>query len=325
LPSGGVGSFTYAWTSNPAGFNSTTQNPVVSPTVTTTYSVVVTSGGNTANANVVVTVNPLPDMPGNITGTATVCQGAQQVSFSIANVNNATGYLWSLPPGAAISAGVNTNSILVNFSPSATSGNVSVVANNACGSTNSSPNYMVTVNSLPAAAGNISGPQVVNQGTTGVTYFVPVINYATNYIWTLPQGVNIVSGANTNSIVVNISPSATTGVIIVYGSNSCGDGASSQAFPVTILPGTGVEEETAFGMMLYPNPTNGQLIIELNNQPIENYSLRIFNTIGEVVYEKQMSRDIKQVFDLNHFSNGLYYLNITGSKINKIEKLIFQK
>jgi len=325
LPNGGVGSYGYAWTSNPVGFTSGIQNPVVSPTVTTTYNVVITSGSSTANASVVVTVNPLPDAPGNITGTATVCQGAQQISYSIANVNNATGYLWSLPPGAAISAGVNTNSILVNFSPSATSGNVSVVANNACGSTNPSPNYMVTVNSLPAAAGNISGPQVVNQGTTGVTYFVPVINYATNYIWTLPQGVNIVSGANTNSIVVNISQSATTGVIIVYGSNNCGDGPSSQAFPVTILPGTGVEETEFFGMNLYPNPTNGQLIIELNNLPTENYQIRIFNTIGEVVYEKQMTREIKQIFDLSHFSNGLYYINIIGNKVNKIEKVIIQK
>ena len=320
LPSGGTGSYTYSWTSNPAGFTSTLQNPVVSPTVTTTYSLVVNS---TVNATVVVNVNPLPTIPGSITGTPTVCQGAQQISYSFANVTNATGYLWTLTPGAAISAGVNTNSILVNFAPTATSGNISVVATNSCGTSAPSPNYMVTVNSLPSAAGIISGPQVVNSGTLGVTYYVPVIPNATNYIWTLPQGVNIVSGANTNSIVVNFTSSATTGVIIVYGSNSCGNGSSSQAFPVTIL--TGVAEVEAFSVALYPNPTNGILIIEMNTVPTENFNLKVYNAIGEVVYNKLMTNEIRQSFDFNHFANGLYYINITGSKVNKIEKLIIQK
>jgi len=320
LPSGGTGSYTYSWTSTPAGFTSSLQNPVVSPTVTTTYNLTVNSSVNTT---VIVTVNPLPSTPGSITGTPTVCQGAQQISYSFANVTNATGYIWTLTPGAAISAGVNTNSILVDFAPTATSGNISVVATNSCGTSAPSPNYMVTVNSLPAPAGNISGPQVVNSGQSGVTYFVPVINYATNYIWTLPPGVNIVSGANTNSIVVNFTSSATTGVIIVYGSNSCGSGASSAAFPVTIL--TGVEEVEAFSVALYPNPTNGLLIVEMNSVPTENFNLKVYNAIGELVYNKQMTTELKQTFDFNHFANGLYYINITGNKVNKIEKLIIQK
>jgi len=323
LPSGGAGSYTYSWTSNPAGFTNTTQNPVVSPQVTTTYSVVVSSSGSTANATVVVTVNPLPSVPGNITGTPTVCQGAQQISYSVSSVNNATGYLWSLPPGAAISAGVNTNSILVNFAPSATFGNVSVVATNSCGNSASSPNYQVTVNPLPGPAGTIVGPQIANIGQTGVQYYVPAISYATNYIWTLPQGVNIVSGANTSSIVVNFSSSATTGVIIVYGSNGCGDGQSSPAFPVTVL--TGIDKIDPFSIVMYPNPTDGNLVIEMNNIPTEKLNLKVFNTIGEIVYEKQMTTDLKQSFDFNHFTNGLYYINITGSKENKIEKLIIQK
>ncbi len=323
LPSGGAGNYSYAWSSNPAGYNSSAQNPTVSPTVTTTYSVVVSSGASTANATVVVTVNPLPSVPGSITGTTPVCQGAQQISFSVSSVSNAAGYLWSLPPGAAISAGVNTNSILVDFAASATQGNISVVATNACGSSSPSANYAVTVNSLPGAAGSITGSQIVNVGQSGVGYNVPVIPYATNYIWQLPQGVNIVSGANTSSIVVNFTSGATTGVIIVYGSNACGSGQSSQAFPVTVL--TGIEEINPFALALYPNPTDGKLTIEMNNTPSEKLNMKVLNAIGEVVYEKQMTTDLKQSFDFTHFANGLYYINITGSKTNKIEKLIIQK
>lgn len=60
LPSGGTGSYSYAWTSIPAGFTSTLQNPIVSPTVTTTYAVVVTSGTQFATDNVTITVNTAP-------------------------------------------------------------------------------------------------------------------------------------------------------------------------------------------------------------------------------------------------------------------------
>jgi len=45
-PSGGSGTYTYTWTSNPAGFNSTQQNPVVSPTITTIYTVNVSDGSS---------------------------------------------------------------------------------------------------------------------------------------------------------------------------------------------------------------------------------------------------------------------------------------
>ncbi len=47
-----------------------------------------------------VTVNPLPSAAGNITGLASVCQGAANVSYTVPVIQGATGYTWSLPPGA---------------------------------------------------------------------------------------------------------------------------------------------------------------------------------------------------------------------------------
>ncbi len=53
--------YTYTWTSDPAGFESSESNPVVSPVVTTTYYVTVTSGeGCEASGQVTITVNPAP-------------------------------------------------------------------------------------------------------------------------------------------------------------------------------------------------------------------------------------------------------------------------
>jgi hypothetical protein len=57
---GGSGTFTYAWTSSPAGFTSTLQNPWVYPAVTTRYYVDVNDGVTTITDSVDVTVNQVP-------------------------------------------------------------------------------------------------------------------------------------------------------------------------------------------------------------------------------------------------------------------------
>jgi len=183
-----------------------------------------------------VTVNPTPGAAGNITGPATVCQGQNAVTYSVATIANATGYVWTVPAGATIVSGANTNSIIVNFSSTAASGNFTVYGTNNCGNGTISPAFAVTVNSLPGAAGNITGPSIVNQGQTGVVYSVAAIANATGYVWTVPTGATIVSGANTNSITVNFSNTAVSGNFTVYGTNDCGNGTVSPPYAVTVNP-----------------------------------------------------------------------------------------
>ena len=57
---GGSGTYTYSWTSIPAGFASTVQNPVVTPLETTKYIVVVDDGAQTRTDTIQVTIAPLP-------------------------------------------------------------------------------------------------------------------------------------------------------------------------------------------------------------------------------------------------------------------------
>ena len=92
-------------------------------------------------------------------------------------------------------------------------------------------------NSLPAAAGVIAGGSLVCQGENARVYSVPPIVGATQYNWTVPVGVTIVSGQGTNSITVNFSTTAMNGNIQVSGYNNCGDGIpSTLAFTVDPLP-----------------------------------------------------------------------------------------
>ncbi len=94
-------------------------------------------------------VNFLPEAAGIITGIASVCQGQTGVGYNVPAIANATGYNWTLPSGATIATGANTNSITVDFSVIATSGNITVQGSSSCGNGTVSADYAVTVNPLP--------------------------------------------------------------------------------------------------------------------------------------------------------------------------------
>lgn len=94
------------------------------------------------------TIKFVPDSA-TISGTTGICEGTTGVSFSVPLINNATGYVWTLPSGASIVGGANTNSITVDFSIGASSGNITVYGFNPCGNGVISPNHVLTVWQLP--------------------------------------------------------------------------------------------------------------------------------------------------------------------------------
>jgi hypothetical protein len=89
LVSGGSGQYSYQWSSNPPGFVSTEANPIVSPTLTTTYQLEVSDGSESIGAIVEIVVYPVP----------MVDAGADQTILTgeavTLNANGADIYLWS--------------------------------------------------------------------------------------------------------------------------------------------------------------------------------------------------------------------------------------
>ncbi|MCF8296181.1 MAG: T9SS type A sorting domain-containing protein [Saprospiraceae bacterium] len=80
LPSGGSGIYTYSWTSVPAGFTSTMQNPIAYPTATTTYHCTIYSGTSSTSSSATVLANSLPYV--NISGLSTsYCSGHAPVNI----------------------------------------------------------------------------------------------------------------------------------------------------------------------------------------------------------------------------------------------------
>ncbi len=80
---------------------------------------------------------------------------------------------------------------------------------------------------LPANAGPIIGPDTVCKGAMQIQYQVAPITGATDYIWVMPSGATIESGAHTSQIRVRFQPNFTSGNILVYGMNDCAAGQYS--------------------------------------------------------------------------------------------------
>jgi hypothetical protein len=85
-------------------------------------------GSGTARS---ITLSRLPSTPATIAGPSTVCRNQQGVVYSTPVISGLT-YTWTVPSGAVITAGQGTASVTVKFGTS--NGNVTVRANNGCGS-----------------------------------------------------------------------------------------------------------------------------------------------------------------------------------------------
>ncbi len=251
---------TYIWTV-PTGANIVSGQGTQNITVdfgTTSGNVTVTGSNSCGSGNsssLAVTVNPLP-VP-TITGTSSLCINSGNYSYS--TETGMTGYVWNVSSGGSITSGQGTSTVQVYWS-SAGAQTVSVNYTNANGCQAASPTlFNVTVNAAPGAAGSITGPDTLCAGTTGVVYSVSSIPNASTYIWTLPSGASITSGAGTNSITVDYSLSASSGNVSVYGNDFCGDGPSSSlAVTVNPVPPTPVVTFNGFSTLFSSAPIGNQ-------------------------------------------------------------------
>lgn len=63
---------------------------------------------------------------------------------------------------------------------------------------------------------------------------------------------------------------------------------------------------------IYPNPSNGQFTIEIDQLVNESCTVKIFNVIGSNVYTKRFagSPQIKEQIDISQYAKGMYFISI---------------
>ncbi len=205
----------YLWTM-PAGWTGVQQDTSIIMTVGagSGYVTVVAhnSFGYSALDSFAVSVMTVSQQPGPITGSTTFCQGTFQ-TFFVDSVAGATSYTWTKPIGWT---GVSTTDT-IHITAGTTSGNVSVTANNACGSSPARVSYDSVI-LVPAQPGNITGPQAVCS-LTQQTYSITPVPGALGYLWYNLTNGWITSGT-TETLLATVG--TVSGQLRVKSQNACG-------------------------------------------------------------------------------------------------------
>jgi hypothetical protein len=222
------GATVYTWTLNgstaavsPNGGNNPTNVTVSFPTGFTSGQLCVTAalscGGSSTSAPRCISISKNPANPNVPAGAATVCPGAAAVAYSIPGVTGATGYNWTVPANATLASGTNSPSITVNFpAPYNGTSSVCVTTTSACGA--GAVKCKNVASGIPAQPAGITGPLTNVCGST-VQYSV-VNPIASSYLWTNPAGTTISGSATGSTILLNISPTFTSGALTVAANSS---------------------------------------------------------------------------------------------------------
>ncbi|MES2389474.1 MAG: T9SS type A sorting domain-containing protein [Bacteroidota bacterium] len=256
-----------AATGNVWSNGATTKTISVSSAGTYTVKVVTGSCTSATSAGTIVTTGTIPGAAGAITGTATVTQGSNG-NYSVATISNAITYSWTYS-GTGMSVMGNGKSVGINFSPTATSGTLTVKGVSPCGN-GTSATLAITVTPLSISSISLNTNQSIsgiyqNVVITGTPTITLTGKLTVNGTITIPAGATLVTGCNiiagsgsfilepgANLVVCNsdgIASSGNTGAIQTVNRNFSTGGNYNFSGTVAQITGTGL-----------PNPVNNLTI-----------------------------------------------------------------
>lgn len=283
--------------------------------------------------------NPPP--PFSIIGENPVCATTPKLfKVSAGNVIN-----WSISPsGQNLVTGVVTgNTITLSRTPSTPSGFITLTATiqNACGAQ--------TTSSMKVAVGSPS--------PTGLTYVLnacPEYQFYCDYIggntynWSYYNVANPVSETNltghSQTVKINFPMGNTQYKVGVSTQNACGLSPKTGVLITTcIFTGSGhrvkkdsiqtindIKTEGFENLVIYPNPTKHNLIIDLGINMHSNLngikSIAVYDAIGALIEKKtyfNLSSRTQLSFD--HIKAGVYIIKISDGKNEVSRKVIIEK
>ncbi|HRH67816.1 MAG TPA: T9SS type A sorting domain-containing protein, partial [Bacteroidia bacterium] len=259
-------------------------------------------------------VQSKPNQPGVISGpTKNLCRKTGQI-YSISAVPGAASYMWTVPSGATITNNYGT-SIKVTYGNSFTNtGNITVKANNCCGSSTASS---LAVSARTDQPGVITGSASVCKSLAAGAYSISAVTGATSYTWTLTGGASFVGSSTGTSVTVKFTTATSSSVTLtVKANNTCGASVTtSKTIAVNLGCRTenGAEEVYLDEMSAYPNPTTGKLNLSFNSSSIAKYHFKLVNLLGDVMLNEECpvaeGNNLKE-FDLTAYARGIYFLVI---------------
>jgi len=95
----------------------------------------------------------------------------------------------------------------------------------------------------------------------------------------------------------------------------------------TVCSVTGIEENVSnVEVEVYPNPTNGELFVDVNLLDAQDFTISVINTLGQTVKEvKQVqSNGGKIKIDLSDKNTGVYFVTIKTKSGSKVKRIVLQ-
>ncbi|HRP54316.1 MAG TPA: T9SS type A sorting domain-containing protein, partial [Fluviicola sp.] len=131
--------------------------------------------------------------------------------------------------------------------------------------------------------------------------------------FTLSNGIPADGNYTGNGITSNVFNPSVMGVgssIVTYTYTDI-NGCSGEAQGIiTVSDCLGLDEESV-QFALFPNPTAGKFTITSNIVPIDQ--VVIYDAQGKMVYNENYAGIMHAEFDMNAYSNGVYYIEIRNN------------
>tara|TARA_Y100000589_G_scaffold328039_1_gene371256 strand:+ start:83584 stop:86778 length:3195 start_codon:yes stop_codon:yes gene_type:complete len=252
--------------------------------------------------SVSITVNPTPVV--TISASAdSICLGSS-VTITAGGANT---YLWT--PGGQTTPSITT-------SPTNTTTYTVTGTSSGCSNVNSVTIY---VTNTPVANATYS-PMPVCPGQTVTFDGTSSINPGT-YTWYFPAGSPSVSSANGPFASLTFNTSGTHPYSLIV-SNACGSDTLNSTFTIDVCTGVNKMSEKEFVNAFF---TNSNLILNTANLNSGNYQLKLFNGLGQLIYDENLYlNDNNQsiIVETNNLSKGLYFVHLQNKDSQFIIKLI---
>ncbi|MES2798992.1 MAG: T9SS type A sorting domain-containing protein [Bacteroidota bacterium] len=280
-------------------WSTTATTQMITVSTTGNYTVTYTDGNGCSATSASTSVNvsnaPIPTInASSLSG----CTG-EDITLT---ASTADSYTWS--------NGATTQSIVVNTADVYT---VTTTNADACDGVGTSDPVTITFTQSPTAAGSFS--------TVGnVVTFTNTSTDATTYSWDFGDFSNSSATAPSHAYAANGAYTVTLTAI---------NGNCTDEITLNIQISVGIEELAGLvEVTLYPNPTNSNATIAIENENVQNASIMIVNQLGQIITSQEIeltngSNSIELA--TNTFANGIYTVMLITETGRVTRKLIVQK
>ena len=298
---------------------SSSQNPVVAYPVQGAWDVFleVSDGIETSQLylNEYINVGTIPSAAPMPAGISLLCASWGNTSYTTTGMSGITEYTWMIdPPEAGTISGAGTNVTVVWEEGFLGEADLMVAGINYCG------------------IGDYSDPLTITRYLPEVTVMLPAYVALSTPPFELTGGLPVGGEYSGPGVANGIFDPAAAGIgmhTITYTYTDINFCTNTAIDSIGVTQYTGlIHQHDQKAVNIYPNPTNGSFKIQFNPEESDVISIKLFNSLNEIVWEKKnvsIHNKYTQLVQLENYPAGIYYVQIIGGKTHSSHKIILKE